>query len=233
MPKQTLQSMLNMTNMSKAITFWLVPALALLGAVSVAQAQDAAAGEKKAAMCIGCHGIHGYQASFPEIHKVPMISGQGAKYIVAALTAYKKGERKHPTMKGIAASLSDADMADLGAFYEKHGASSVKTVAATPAAAPSAEVAALLSKGACASCHGANYSKPIDGSYPKIAGQHADYLYVALHAYTVTGNPKLGRSNAIMVGQVKQFNRDELKALAKYLGSLPGELRTVPQDKFR
>ena len=225
--------MSKMTKMSKAMNFLLAPALALLGVVSAAQAQDAAAGEKKAAMCIGCHGIHGYQASFPEIHKVPMISGQGAKYIVAALTAYKKGERKHPTMKGIAASLSDADMADLGAFYEKHGASSLKTVAETPAVAPSAEVAALLTKGACASCHGANYSKPIDGSYPKIAGQHADYLYVALHAYTVTGNPNMGRSNAIMVGQVKQFKRDELKAIAKYLGSLPGELRTVPQDKFR
>jgi cytochrome c553 len=230
---QTTNLLSKMTKMSKAITFFLAPVLAMLGAVSAAQAQDAAAGEKKAAMCIGCHGIHGYQASFPEVHKVPMISGQGAKYIVGALTAYKKGERKHPTMKGIAASLSDADMADLGAFYEKHGASSLKTVAETPAVAPSAEVAALLTKGACASCHGANFNKPIDGSYPKIAGQHADYLYVALHAYTVTGNPKLGRSNAIMVGQVKQFKRDELKAIAKYLGSLPGDLRTVPQSKFR
>ena len=48
---------------------------------------DAQAGEKKVAMCIGCHGIPGYQASFPEVHKVPMISGQGGKYIAAALDA--------------------------------------------------------------------------------------------------------------------------------------------------
>lgn len=215
--------------MSKAITLL----LALAGVISTAQAQDAAAGEKKAATCIGCHGIVGYQASFPEVHKVPMISGQGAKYIVAALNAYKKGERKHPTMKGIAASLTDADMADLAAYYEKHGASSVKTVADTPAQAPTAEVAALLTKGACASCHGANYSKPIDGNYPKIAGQHADYLYVALKAYKVEGNPQLGRGNAIMAGQVKQFSPAELKAMANYIGSLPGELRTVPQSRFR
>jgi cytochrome c553 len=219
--------------MSKATSFLLAPLLSLAGALSTAQAQDAAAGEKKAAMCIGCHGIQGYQASFPEIHKVPMISGQGAKYIVAALTAYKKGERKHPTMKGIAASLSDADMADLAAYYEKHGAASVKTVADTPAVAPTPAVAALLAKGACASCHGANFSKPIDGSYPKLAGQHADYLYVALKAYGVEGNPQVGRGNAIMGGQVKQFKRDELKAMAQYIGSLPGEVRTVPQSKFR
>ena len=218
--------------MSKANT--LLAALAgLLVFTPAAQAQDAVAGEKKAAMCIGCHGIKGYQASFPEVHKVPMISGQGAKYIVASLQAYKKGERKHPTMRGISITLSDADMADLGAYYEKHGASMVKPVADTPAAVPSAEVAALLAKGACASCHGANYSKPIDPSYPKIAGQHADYLSVALRAYATAGNPQVGRSNAIMASQVKQFKPDELKAMAAYIGSLPGELRTVPQPKFK
>ncbi len=68
-------------------------------------------------MCVGCHGINGYQASFPEVHKVPMIAGQSAKYIVAALTAYKNGDRKHPTMRGIADTLTEQDMADLAAYY--------------------------------------------------------------------------------------------------------------------
>lgn len=207
--------------------------LALAGVVTSVQAQDAAKGETKAAMCIGCHGIPGYQASFPEVYKVPMISGQNAKYLAAALAAYKKGERKHPTMRAIAGSLSDADMADLAAYYEKHGASSVKTVADTPAAQPSADVAALLQKGACASCHGPNYSKPIDPSYPKLAGQHGDYLFAALRAYNTSGNPNLGRNNAIMAGQVKQFKNAELKAIANYLASLPGEMHTVPQAKFK
>lgn len=215
--------------MIKAITVM----LALAGAVSAASAQDATKGEKKAAMCIGCHGIVGYQASFPEVHKVPMISGQNAKYIASALTAYRKGERKHPTMRGIAGSLTDADIADLAAYYEQHGKSSLVMVADTPAAQPSAAVAALLTKGACASCHGANFSKPIDGAYPKLAGQHADYLYVALKAYQTEGNPNVGRGNAIMQGQVKQFKHAELKQLAAYLSSLPGEVRTIPQSKFR
>jgi cytochrome c553 len=224
--------------MSKAISLL----LALSGALALAapaQAQDTAKADKgvdkgaeKAAMCIGCHGIVGYQASFPEIYKVPMISGQNAKYIVAALTAYKKGERKHPTMRAIAGSLTDADMADLAAHYEKSGASSLKPIADT-AGTPSAEVQALLTKGACASCHGANFSKPVDPGYPKIAGQHADYLSAALRAYANSGNAQWGRGNAIMGGQVKQFKLDELKALAKYIGSLPGELQTVPQPKFK
>ena len=218
--------------MSKAFPLLLATLVMTAGAVSAARAQDAAAGEKKAAMCIGCHGIKGYQASFPQVHKVPMISGQGAKFIVSSLVAYKKGERKHPTMRGIAASLTDQDMADLGAYYEASGSATAKAVS-DAAPQPPAAVAALLAKGACASCHGANYSKPIDPAYPKLAGQHGDYLYVALNAYATEGNPQVGRGNAIMAGQVKQFKRDELKAMAAYLGSLPTELRTVPQAKFR
>ena len=218
--------------MSKAFPLLLATLVMTAGAVSAARAQDAAAGEKKAAMCIGCHGIKGYQASFPQVHKVPMISGQGAKFIVSSLVAYKKGERKHPTMRGIAASLTDQDMADLGAYYEANG-SATATAVSDAAPQPPAAVAALLAKGACASCHGANYSKPIDPAYPKLAGQHGDYLYVALNAYATEGNPQVGRGNAIMAGQVKQFKRDELKAMAAYLGSLPTELRTVPQAKFR
>ncbi len=207
--------------------------LALAGMASTAAAQDAGAGEKKAAMCIGCHGLPGFQASFPEVYRVPMISGQSAKYIAASLAAYKKGERKHPTMRGIAGSLSEQDMADLAAFYERHGASSVKPVADAPTAAPSAEVNALLTKGACASCHGANYNKPIDPSYPKIAGQPADYLYAALKAYQIEGNPHVGRSNAIMAAQVKQFKLAELKTMAGYLSKLPGDVKIVEQSKFR
>ena len=208
-------------------------AAALTAMPLTATAQDAAAGEKKASMCIGCHGIPRYQASFPEVYKVPLISGQGAKYIAAALAAYKKGERRHPTMRAIASSLSDQDMADLGAFYEKHGASSVKTVVDGAAPAAPADVAALLTKGACASCHGANYNKPIDGAYPKIAGQYNDYLYAALRAYGTEGNPNVGRANPVMGAQVKQFKRSELKAMADYLSTLQGDMHTVPLNRFR
>ncbi|MCZ8110730.1 MAG: c-type cytochrome [Pseudomonadota bacterium] len=208
--------------------------LALAGLVATAaHAQDVKRGEQRAAQCIGCHGIAGYQSSFPEVHRVPMISGQNAQYIVASLQAYAKGERKHPTMRGIAGMLTEQEMADLGAFYEQHGASMIKPVADTPARQPSAAVQALLTKGACASCHGVNFNKPINGAYPKIAGQHADYLYVSLRAYGIEGNRTVGRANGIMSAQVKPFTRAELKQMAEYIGSLPGDLRVVPQSRFR
>ena len=205
-------------------------ALATAFGAFAAHAQDANAGQKKIAMCIGCHGIPGYQASFPEIHKVPMIAGQNAKYIVSALQAYAKGDRKHPTMRGIAASLSEQDMNDIAAYYEQQA--KLPAVADTAPAAP-ANVTELLNKGACASCHGANFSKPIDPAYPKLAGQHSDYLTVALNAYKTEKAANVGRSNGVMAGQVKQFSNAELKAIAGYIGSLPTELATVPQGKLR
>jgi cytochrome c553 len=209
----------------------------LLGANATVSAQeikgDAKVGQSKASMCIGCHGIIGYQASFPEIYKVPKISGQGAKFIISSLNAYQKGERKHPTMRGVAQSLSDQDMADLAAYYSTHGVVEGATLAAKPSKEPSPQVAALLKKAACISCHGENFAKPISPDYPKIAGQHSDYLYVALKAYKTEGNPQIGRSNGVMAGMVKQFSNSELKEIAKYVSSLEGDLKTVPQSKFR
>ncbi len=211
----------------------LVAAATFAAAAVAAHAQgvtgDVQAGQKKAEMCIGCHGIPGYQNSFPEIHKVPMISGQSDKYIVSALHAYQKGDRKHPTMRGIAGSLSEQDMADLGAFY----ASQADKKAPDAPRTASTAAAALIEKGACASCHGANFSKPIDPSYPKIGGQHADYLYFALKAYTVEGNRMVGRSNGIMAGIAKQYTHAEMRELAKYLSTVEGELKVVPQSRFR
>ena len=193
---------------------------------------DANAGSKKIAMCIGCHGIEGYQASFPEVYKVPKISGQAEKYIANVLNAYKKGERKHPTMRGIADSLTEQDMADISAYYANHG----KVEGATlpeKATEPKPNVAALLNKGACASCHGANFAKPIDPSYPKIAGQNADYLFVALKSYKVEGTSTWGRNNGVMGGVAKQFSNAELKEMANYLASQKGDLKTIAQSRFR
>jgi cytochrome c553 len=87
------------------------------GAEAAAPAGDATAGRAKTAMCAGCHEIPGWQTAFPETYKVPRIVGQHPTYIVHALQAYKAGERQHPSMRAIAASLSDKDMADLAAYY--------------------------------------------------------------------------------------------------------------------
>jgi cytochrome c553 len=98
----------------------------LVFAAGVASAASAAdiVGNPKAApqkieQCIGCHGIPEYKGTFPEVYRVPKIGGQSAKYIESALQAYKKGDRNHPSMHGIAASLSDQDIADIAAYYSQ------------------------------------------------------------------------------------------------------------------
>ena len=223
--------------MNKLFTTIFAVAVSCATAASLAQEikGDAKAGETKNAMCIGCHGIKGYQASFPEVYKVPMISGQGAKYITAALNEYKKGERKHPTMRAIADSLTEQDMADLAAYYAQLGVKEGAAPPATAAKQPSERVQALISRdkdNACTKCHGANFNTPNDGTVAKLAGQHADYLFVALKAYKVENHAQLGRANGVMSGQAKKFSNAELKELAGYISSLPGELKTVPEPIF-
>jgi cytochrome c553 len=101
-------------------------------------------------------------------------------------------------------------MADIALFYEGHGKSAA-AAAPKAAPAPSTKVAELLNKGGCIACHGDNFNKPVDPSYPKVGGQPADYLFVALKSYKVEGQATWGRANGIMGGIAK----------------------TVPQSKFR
>ena len=78
---------------------------------------NAKAAQQKIAMCEGCHGIPGYRTAYPDVYSVPMLGGQTATYLASALHAYKAKQRSHPSMRGIAASLSDQDIADLAAYY--------------------------------------------------------------------------------------------------------------------
>jgi cytochrome c553 len=78
---------------------------------------NAKAGQGKVAMCIGCHGIPDYRTAYPEVYRVPILGGQNAAYLSNALHAYKKGDRHFDTMRAIAGSLSDQDIADIAAYY--------------------------------------------------------------------------------------------------------------------
>ncbi len=111
--------------MKNAPTAVLVTLLALPLAAAAQAAAPAAPAAKSAqpniSLCVGCHEIPGYQASFPRVYHVPKIGGQSEKYLEAALHAYKKGERDMPTMRAIAAGLSDEQIAALAAYYAARG----------------------------------------------------------------------------------------------------------------
>lgn len=108
--------------MKRYVSSILLVSSTCLGPLALAQDAPAAKADPQAArdkvsMCIGCHGLPGYKASFPEVYHVPMIGGQGAAYIEAALKEYASGARTFPTMQAIAQSLSEQDMADIAAYY--------------------------------------------------------------------------------------------------------------------
>ena len=103
----------------------ILPALLVLAAALTlppvqANAGDVEAGRDKAYTCTGCHGIPGYNNVYPT-YKVPKIGGQNYEYLVAALKAYRAGDRDHSTMDLQAQSLSDRDIDDIAAYFASLG----------------------------------------------------------------------------------------------------------------
>jgi cytochrome c553 len=107
--------------MTAAMVFRLAAAALAFPGLACAQgsslAGDAVAGSQKTQMCVGCHGIPGWRTAFPEVYKVPKLGGQHQAYLAKALQEYRSGARSHPSMRAIATSLSDKDIADLAAYY--------------------------------------------------------------------------------------------------------------------
>jgi cytochrome c553 len=90
---------------------------AALGAGAVSAQAVPPTLQNKLAQCEGCHGIPDWKTAFPEVYRVPKLGGQKPAYIVAALQAYKSGARDFPTMRAIAADLSDQDMQEIAKYY--------------------------------------------------------------------------------------------------------------------
>jgi len=197
---------------------WLALSLTIVGlaAPGLASAADAARGAKLAYTCLGCHGIPNYKNSYP-IYNVPKLGGQHAAYMVAALKEYKSQDRNHPTMHAQAATLADADLADIAAYL---AGAELKPTGRAVGTAPKASQT-------CVACHG-NDGVGILPEYPNLAGQHEDYIVHALRAY------KSGaRKNAIMAGMAAALTEKDIAELAEYYSSQrPGLCATDEIRKY-
>jgi len=148
---------------------------------------DKAAGQQAAnAGCGGCHGAQGTSGN----PSVPSLAGQDAAYLVTALQDYKSGKRADSTMKGLAASLSDAQQADLAAFY----ASQNPQPPNVRKPLTSAEWAER-----CDRCHGTN-GNSTDPRVPALASQRVEYLKKVMHAYRngTRRNPEMEAMSATL-----------------------------------
>jgi cytochrome c553 len=192
--------------------------LMLCGLAGAAQAAgNPDAGKTKFATCAGCHAIPGYTNVYPTYH-VPRLGGQNAEYVVAALKAYQAGEREHPTMHANAFQLSEQDMQDIAAYLASFES------AAAPYPVRGNVAAGKAKNATCVACHGedGNGNVPI---YPRLAGQHEDYLRTVLEHYQ-SGK----RKNAIMNGMAKPLSKQDIADLAAYYASQPKGLVTVQQE---
>lgn len=165
-------------------------------------AVDLAAGEQKAAVCMGCHGPKGKSGSA----QWPNLAAQQSTYLVNQLNAFKSGTRSNPMMQSMAANLSNDDINNLAAYF-----SSQPSVSAggDPALAKSGQSKASM----CLGCHGS--SAEGNGQFPRLAGQHPEYLVKQLNSFK-EGVRKNGHMQAI----ASTLSEDDMKALAAYFGSL-------------
>ncbi len=197
----------------RAIT-WMTGAALVCAASAATAAGNAEAGRFKFSTCAGCHGIPGYTNVYPSYH-VPKLGGQHAEYVQAALKEYRSGNRQHPTMAANAAALGEQDMADIAAFV-----AAVKPAPGTPTRTGDAEAGRQKSQ-TCAACHGPDGNSP-SGAFPKLAGQHADYLAKALHDYRSGA-----RKNPIMAPMGQGLSDQDILDLAAWFASQSQGLAVV------
>jgi len=195
----------------------------LLLAAATASANEAAApakpdlakgGATSAAVCSACHTADGSRGSPAN----PILQGQHADYLAKQLGEFKSGKRKNAVMTGMASTLSDEDMRNVAAFYA--------TKSAKPGFAKNKDTVALgekiyrggvMERGvpACAACHGPNGSG-IPAQYPRVGGQHADYIEAQMTAFRSGA-----RANSPqMVAVAAKMNDKEIKAVSDYIAGL-------------
>jgi cytochrome c553 len=203
----------------KSLRILLVGSL-VLGTAAMAQDApafngDPAKGQQLAYTCNGCHAIPNYKNVYPT-YSVPKLHGQRPQYLVAALKAYKSGERSHGTMHAQATSMSEQDMADVAAYL---AGPKVLTESRNDVKAESRPKASEI----CLACHGTN-GVGITPDYPTISGQHRDYIARALTDYK-----KGGRKNAVMGGMAQSLTPADIEELSVYYSSQKPALETVPK----
>ena len=196
------------------ILAWLA-AWSLAAEPAVAVKADPAKGETiSAGTCVACHTNDGSRGSAAN----PILQGQHADYLAKQLSEFKAGKRQNAIMTGMASALSEVDMKNVAAFYSGKQAK--------PGFAKNKDLAALGEKiyrggvadraiPACAGCHGPA-GAGIPAQYPRLAGQHADYVEAQLVAF----RGGVRQNNAAMTGVAAKLNDREIKALSDYVAGL-------------
>jgi cytochrome c553 len=179
---------------------------------------DATAGGTKAAACFACHGPGGNGAINPAW---PKLAGQHSSYIAGQLADFKAGKRKNPVMLGQAATLSDEDMKNLGAFFAAQkpvpGVGSKDAVAIAQKLYRAGDAARGVP--ACSACHGPTGDGNAAGQFPRLGGQNSGYVATQLSSYK-SGERGAEGKGQMMAAIAAKLSDQEIQALASYVSGL-------------
>ena len=201
----------------------LVAALAATSAFATTPAAaPASKGDPKAAeslvnqLCAACHAVDGNSAAAAN----PKLAGLNAEYIYKQLADYKSGARKNAIMSGMVANLSPQDMLNLAAYFSAQQPK--------PGTSKDMELALRGQKiyrggvqgagvPACASCHGPQ-GKGIPAQFPRLAGQHSDYIYTQLNDFRV--GTRANDAAKMMRSIAAKMTDADMKAVSAYIQGL-------------
>jgi len=193
-------------------------ACSIFATPAIAQSGDPAAGRTKAATCAACHGIDGNSVT----PGWPSLAGQSEAYIVRQLRSYREKQRPDVGMQNFAATLSEQDMHDIGAYF------STQTLLPKGADPALVELGQSIYRGgvpergiaACIACHGpGGHGNPL-AAWPRISGQHSAYLQKTLNEYASGARTSDSDKNQMMRNVAELLLEDEIVALASYIQGL-------------
>lgn len=194
----------------------LIASVAALAAFGTAQAGDATAGKAKSAACAGCHGMDGNSVN----GMWPKLAGQHEAYLAKQLADFKAGKRVDPTMAGMAAPLSEADMADLAAYFgsqkTKLGSAAEDKVELGQAIYRAGNSASGVP--ACAACHGPTGTGNAQAKFPRLSGQHTTYVVKALKDFR--SGARANDAGQMMRNIAAKMTDAEIEAVAAYVQGL-------------
>ncbi len=194
-------------------------ALSLAAVTSAAQtAGDAEAGQALSAPCVACHGVDGNSA----IPSYPNIAGQNARYLVRQMQLMRDGVRPAPLMAGQLDNMSDQDLADLAAFYERQTAKVGQASPENLALGEAIYRGGLLAKRvpACIACHAPEGGGNALAGFPRVSGQQVDYSVSQLKAYREGERDTDEEYGGMMRQTAANLTDGEMKAVANYMFGL-------------
>ncbi|MBB1486423.1 c-type cytochrome [Oceanospirillum sediminis] len=179
-------------------------------------AGDAKAGEAKAAVCAGCHGVNGVAM----IPNYPSLAGQHESYLAKQIMEIRDGVRKVPEMTGMVTGFSDQDAQNVAAYFSAKPKNLGQSDPATLERGRELYRAGDMAKGipACTACHSPNGMGNAQAKYPVLSGQNPAYTEAALKKFR--DGARTNDPNKMMSAIAAKMSDKDIQAVSNYVFGL-------------